>query len=116
MPITSAARNNEAANTGALSQQEIQANQLQVDAILNSINLEDGEERFEKVAPIIQRYGAERAQPLCYGDSHPYWFKDTNGDGACSQAESAAANRFASGPAKAIHSARRGYCSAQCGS
>ena len=29
---------NEAANTGALSQQEIQANQLQVDAILNSIN------------------------------------------------------------------------------
>src|SRR3954468_3909298 len=29
---------NEAANTGALSDQEIQANQLQVDAILNSIN------------------------------------------------------------------------------
>jgi flagellin len=29
---------NEAANTGALSHQEIQANQLQVDAILNSIN------------------------------------------------------------------------------
>ncbi len=29
---------NEAANTGALSPQEIQANQLQVDAILNSIN------------------------------------------------------------------------------
>jgi flagellin len=29
---------NEAANTGALSQQEIDANQLQVDAILNSIN------------------------------------------------------------------------------
>ena len=29
---------NEAANTGALSQQEIQANQLQVDAILNSVN------------------------------------------------------------------------------
>src|SRR5450432_4401918 len=29
---------NEAANTGALSQQEISANQLQVDSILNSIN------------------------------------------------------------------------------
>src|SRR4029077_8158448 len=29
---------NQAANTGALSKQEIQANQLQVDAILNSIN------------------------------------------------------------------------------
>ena len=29
---------NEAANTGALSQQEIEANQLQVDSILNSIN------------------------------------------------------------------------------
>ncbi|MBI3547583.1 MAG: methionine synthase [Elusimicrobia bacterium] len=27
-------------------------------AILNSINLEDGEERFEKVVPMIQRYGA----------------------------------------------------------
>lgn len=27
-------------------------------AIINSINLEDGEERFEKVAPIISRYGA----------------------------------------------------------
>src|SRR5438876_5231892 len=27
-------------------------------AIVNSINLEDGEERFEKVAPLIHRYGA----------------------------------------------------------
>src|SRR2546426_4034054 len=27
-------------------------------AIINSINLEDGEERFEKVAPLIHRYGA----------------------------------------------------------
>ncbi|WHY73083.1 methionine synthase [Fictibacillus enclensis] len=27
-------------------------------AIINSINLEDGEERFEKVAPIVSRYGA----------------------------------------------------------
>ncbi|GAA0379502.1 methionine synthase [Bacillus horti] len=27
-------------------------------AIINSINLEDGEERFEKIAPLIHRYGA----------------------------------------------------------
>ncbi|MBU8907219.1 methionine synthase [Desertibacillus haloalkaliphilus] len=27
-------------------------------AIINSINLEDGEERFEKIAPIIHKYGA----------------------------------------------------------
>ncbi|SDZ30493.1 5-methyltetrahydrofolate--homocysteine methyltransferase [Evansella caseinilytica] len=27
-------------------------------AIINSINLEDGEERFEKVVPILQKYGA----------------------------------------------------------
>lgn len=27
-------------------------------AIINSINLEDGEERFEKVVPLIQKYGA----------------------------------------------------------
>src|SRR5207248_2192611 len=27
-------------------------------AIINSINLEDGEERFEKVVPLIHRYGA----------------------------------------------------------
>ena len=27
-------------------------------AIINSINLEDGEERFEKVVPLAQRYGA----------------------------------------------------------
>jgi predicted CXXCH cytochrome family protein len=50
----------------------------------------------ERLLSAIQRYGAERAQPLCYGNSHPYWFKDTNGDGACSQSESAAANRYAS--------------------
>src|SRR4030095_2148268 len=27
-------------------------------AIINSINLEDGEERFEKVLPLVHRYGA----------------------------------------------------------
>ncbi|MCP3145328.1 Ig-like domain-containing protein [Pyxidicoccus xibeiensis] len=50
----------------------------------------------EKLLAAIQRYGAERAQRLCYGNAHPYWFKDTDGDGACSQAESVATNRFAS--------------------
>ena len=27
-------------------------------AIINSINLEDGEERFEKIVPLIHKYGA----------------------------------------------------------
>jgi 5-methyltetrahydrofolate--homocysteine methyltransferase len=37
---------------------ELALRHCQGKAIVNSINLEDGEERFEKVAPIIQRYGA----------------------------------------------------------
>ncbi|WP_224248013.1 Ig-like domain-containing protein [Hyalangium gracile] len=42
----------------------------------------------------IQRYGAERAQPVCPGDAYPYWFRDTNGDGVCSAAEAVATNAF----------------------
>jgi len=30
---------------------------LQGKCVINSINLEDGEERFVKVAPLLQRYG-----------------------------------------------------------
>ncbi|MEX2147296.1 MAG: methionine synthase [Candidatus Rokuibacteriota bacterium] len=37
---------------------ELALRHCQGKAIVNSINLEDGEERFQKVAPIIQRYGA----------------------------------------------------------
>src|SRR5499426_2995799 len=36
---------------------EIALRHCQGKAIVNSINLEDGEERFEKVAPLLQRYG-----------------------------------------------------------
>ncbi|RKH11471.1 Ig-like domain-containing protein [Corallococcus sp. CA053C] len=50
----------------------------------------------EKLLASLQRYGAERSQPLCYGDTHPYWFRDTDKDGTCSAAESVAANAFAS--------------------
>ncbi|MBI3247812.1 MAG: methionine synthase [Deltaproteobacteria bacterium] len=37
---------------------EASLKQSQGKAIINSINLEDGEERFEKVVPLIRRYGA----------------------------------------------------------
>jgi 5-methyltetrahydrofolate--homocysteine methyltransferase len=36
---------------------ELALRHCQGKAIVNSINLEDGEERFEKVAPLLQRYG-----------------------------------------------------------
>src|SRR5207245_11667038 len=36
---------------------EIALRHCQGKAIVNSINLEDGEERFEKVAPLLRRYG-----------------------------------------------------------
>ncbi len=49
----------------------------------------------ERLLAAIQRYGAERNQPLCYGNAHPYWFIDTDRNGACDAAESVAANRFA---------------------
>ncbi len=49
----------------------------------------------EKLLASIQRNGAERAQRICYGTAHPYWFRDTDGDGACSEAESAGTNRYA---------------------
>lgn len=44
----------------------------------------------------IQRYGAERATRVCFANAHPYWFNDTDGDGACSAEEAVGANRFAS--------------------
>src|SRR5437667_647823 len=37
---------------------ELALERCQGKAILNSINLEDGEERFEKVVPLLHRYGA----------------------------------------------------------
>ncbi len=50
----------------------------------------------ERLLASIQRYGAERNQRLCYANANPYWFKDTDGDGACSEAEAAGSNRYAS--------------------
>ncbi|MCP3097957.1 Ig-like domain-containing protein [Myxococcus sp. K15C18031901] len=50
----------------------------------------------EKLLATIQRYGAERAQSLCYGNAHPYWFRDGDGNGTCSTAESVSTNAYAS--------------------
>jgi predicted CXXCH cytochrome family protein len=51
----------------------------------------------DKLLAAIVRYGVEAQAPICYaGSSHPYWFKDTNADGACSAAEAVRANAFAS--------------------
>jgi predicted CXXCH cytochrome family protein len=51
----------------------------------------------DKLLAAIVRYGVEAQTPVCYaGTSHPYWFKDTNGDGACAAAETMRANAFAS--------------------
>ncbi len=44
----------------------------------------------------IQRYGSERSARLCYGAAYPYWFKDSDGDGACSASESTFPNGYAS--------------------
>ena len=55
----------------------------------------------DKLYSAITRYGAERATPVCYADgSYPYWFKDSDGDGACSPAEAMASNGFASWTAR----------------
>lgn len=41
-----------------------------------------------KLLGAIQRYGQERAMPVCYSStSYPYWFNDANGDGVCAPGE-----------------------------
>ncbi|MBZ4401547.1 Ig-like domain-containing protein [Myxococcus sp. AS-1-15] len=50
----------------------------------------------DRLLATLQRYGAERAQPLCYGNAHPYWFRDADGDGACSTAEVVGTNAYKS--------------------
>jgi predicted CXXCH cytochrome family protein len=47
-----------------------------------------------KLLQAIQRYGAEKGKRLCYGSTHPYWFKDTDQDGSCGAAEAVATNRY----------------------
>ncbi len=49
----------------------------------------------DKLALAITTYGSERHTPICYSaDVYPYWFADTDGDGACSGAEAQATNGF----------------------
>ncbi|MFY2561282.1 Ig-like domain-containing protein [Corallococcus terminator] len=50
----------------------------------------------DRLLATLQRYGAERAQPLCYGNAHPYWFRDGDGNGTCSTTEVVSSNAYAS--------------------
>jgi predicted CXXCH cytochrome family protein len=51
-------------------------------------------------------YGKEKGTPICYnGDAYPYWFIDSNGDGACSADEAKAANGFASWTPRLVRAA-----------
>lgn len=51
----------------------------------------------------IQRYGAERGQPICYSEStHPYWFADSDGDGQCSAAEAVRERAYAGWTARQV--------------
>jgi predicted CXXCH cytochrome family protein len=49
----------------------------------------------DKLLETIRRYGVEKNAPVCYSSAaHPYWFADTNGDGACAQTEAVSANGY----------------------
>ncbi len=49
----------------------------------------------DKLAVAIKTYGSEHHTPVCYSpDAYPYWFADTDGDGACSATEAVSANAF----------------------
>ena len=51
----------------------------------------------------VQRYGAERDAPLCYSEvTHPYWFIDTDADGACSSSEALSDNAYAAWTARLV--------------
>jgi hypothetical protein len=47
-----------------------------------------------KLLQAIVTYGKMRAAPLCYGAPYPYWFRDADGDGACSTEEAEARNGY----------------------
>ncbi len=55
----------------------------------------------DKLLAALQRYGVEKNAPVCY-DAHtyPYWFRDSNGDGACSADEATSANGYKSWTAR----------------
>jgi predicted CXXCH cytochrome family protein len=57
----------------------------------------------DKLLTAIHTYGSEHHTPLCYSaGSYPYWFADTDGDGACSAAEAVATNAFAGWTARLL--------------
>jgi predicted CXXCH cytochrome family protein len=56
-----------------------------------------------KLGAAITAYGSEHHTPICYaGSTYPYWFVDTDGDGACSTTEAAASNAFKSWSARLV--------------
>ncbi|HTB60664.1 MAG TPA: cytochrome c3 family protein [Polyangia bacterium] len=58
---------------------------------------------FKKLGTALVTYGAEHQTPICFaGSSYPYWFVDTDGDGACSAAEAMASNAFTSWTARLV--------------
>ena len=58
---------------------------------------------FKKLGTAIVTYGAEHQTPICYaGGSYPYWFVDTDGDGACSADEAMAGNAFTDWTARLV--------------
>ena len=58
---------------------------------------------FKKLGTAIVNYGAEHQTPICYaGGSYPYWFVDTDGDGACSADEAMASNAFTGWTARLV--------------
>jgi hypothetical protein len=57
---------------------------------------------YKKLGAAIVTYAAERKTPLCYAAGYPYWFVDTDGDGACSAAESVQANAFTAWTARLV--------------
>ena len=58
---------------------------------------------FKKLGTAIVNYGAEHQTPICYASgSYPYWFVDTDGDGACSADEAMAGNAFTSWTARLV--------------
>jgi predicted CXXCH cytochrome family protein len=57
----------------------------------------------DKLLAAVVTYGKEHATPICYNiDAYPYWFVDTDGDGACNKAESVSANAFKSWTARLL--------------
>ena len=58
---------------------------------------------FKKLGTAIVNYGAEHQTPICYASgSYPYWFVDTDGDGACSADEAMAGNAFSDWTARLV--------------